>query len=80
MLVSVSVLGMLVGVAFLGFYYPAYRMVSYFNPFFDGIVLIGSIDRFGAVDLLFPILLLVAFNLAAAVIGRRRAIHVLEEG
>lgn len=80
MLVSVAVLGTLVGVAFLGFYYPAYRMVSYFNPFFDGIVLIGSIDDYGAVDLLFPILLLVVFNLAAAVIGRRRAIHVLEEG
>ena len=80
MLVSVAVLGTLVGVAFLGFYYPAYRMVSYFNPFFDGIVLIGSIDDYGAVDLLFPILLLVVFNLAAAVIGRRRAVHVLEEG
>ena len=80
MLVSVAVLGTLVGVAFLGFYYPAYRTVSYFNPFFDGIVLIGSIDDYGAADLLFPILPLVAFNLAAVMIGRRRAVHVLEEG
>ena len=80
LLVSVAVLGTLVGVAFLGFYYPAYRTVSYFNPFFDGIVLIGSIDDYGVVDVLFPILLLVAFNLAALMIGRRRAAYVLEEG
>jgi ABC-2 type transport system permease protein len=80
MLVSIAVLGTLVGVAFLGFYYPAYRTVSYFNPFFDGIVLIGSIDEYGAADLLFPILLLLAFNLAALMIGRHRAPHVLEEG
>lgn len=79
LLVSVAVLGTLVGAAFLGFYYPVYRTVSYFNPFFDGIVLIGSIDDYCAVDLLFPILLLVAFNLAALMIGRSRAAHVLEE-
>ncbi len=44
MLVSVSVLGTLVGIAFLGFYYPAYWTISHLNPFFNGIVLIGSVE------------------------------------
>jgi ABC-2 type transport system permease protein len=79
LLVSVSVLGLLVGVAFLGFYYPAYRTVSYLNPFFDGIFLIGSINRFDAFDMLFPIALLVAFNVAFWLIGRYRAARLLTE-
>ena len=37
MLVSVAVLGTLVGLAFLGFIYPAYWILSNFNPFFHGI-------------------------------------------
>ena len=80
LLVSISVLGLLVGVAFLGFYYPAYRAVSYLNPFFDGIVLIGSINRFGAFDMLFPIALLLAFNVAFWQIGRYRAARLLADG
>ena len=54
--------------------------MSYLNPFFDGIVLIGSIDDYGAIDLLLPILLLVALNRAVLLVGRRRAVHALEEG
>jgi ABC-2 type transport system permease protein len=80
LLVSISVLGLLVGLAFLGFYYPAYRTVSYLNPFFDGIVLIGSINRFGAFDMLFPIAVLVLFNVAFWLIGRHRAVRLLTEG
>ena len=80
MLVSVSILGTLVGLAFLGFYYPAFRTVSYFNPFFDGIVLIGSVPNYGAWDIAFPILLLVMFNLIFAGIGRYRAASLLENG
>lgn len=79
MLVSVAVLGTLVGLAFLGFYYPSYRALSTLNPFFHGIVLIGSIDDYSTGDLLSPILLLLGFNLIAALIGRRRAVRVLEE-
>ena len=73
MLVSVAILGTLVGIAFLGFYYPAYWAVSHFNPFFNGIVLIGSVENFGAWDVVLPILLLVTFNLGFAALGRRRA-------
>jgi ABC-2 type transport system permease protein len=78
MLVSVTVLGSLAGTAFLGFYYPAYRTVSFFNPFFDGIVPIGRIGRLGLLDLLGPVVLLIGFNLALWLIGRHRAARLLQ--
>jgi len=78
MLVSIVVLATLVGFAFLGFYYPAYRAWSYLNPFFNGVVLIGSLDHYGFVDVARPILVLIGFNLAAAAIGRQRAITLIE--
>jgi ABC-2 type transport system permease protein len=80
LLVSISVLGLLVGLAFLGFYYPAYRTVSYLNPFFNGIILIGSIDRYGAFEILLPILLLIGFNVVFWLIGRNRAVRLLQGG
>jgi ABC-2 type transport system permease protein len=80
MLVSVTVLGTLVGFAFLGFIYPAYRGVSYLNPFFNGVVLIGSLDHYGAWDVARPIGVLVLFILAAAWVGRRRAAALVEGG
>jgi ABC-type transport system involved in multi-copper enzyme maturation permease subunit len=80
MLVSVAVLGTLVGLAFLGLIYPAYRAVSYLNPFFHGIILIASIDGYGTSDVLRPIVWLLGFNLAVAWLGRRRAVQVLEHG
>jgi ABC-type transport system involved in multi-copper enzyme maturation permease subunit len=80
MLVSVTVLGTLVGFAFLGFIYPAYRGVSYLNPFFNGIVLIGSVDHYGTWDVLQPIGVLVLFILAFAWLGRWRAAALLEGG
>jgi ABC-2 type transport system permease protein len=79
MLVSVAVLGALVGLAFLGFIYPTYREVSYLNPFFLGILPIGSIGQHGTIDLALPILALLAFNFAGLLLGRRLARHVLEE-
>jgi ABC-2 type transport system permease protein len=72
-LVSLVVLGTLVGFAFLGFYHPTWRTVSYLNPFFGGVVLIGSIDDYGAGDVAWPVFLLVGFNVVTAAIGRRRA-------
>lgn len=80
MLVSVAVLGTLVGLAFLGFYYPDFRAWSNFNPFFHGFVLIGSIDDYGIGDVLVPIVWLLGFNVVVTSIGRRRAARVLEEG
>ena len=79
MLVSFTVLAFFVGFAFLGFWAPAYRTVSYLNPFFDGVVLIASLNDYGTWDIVWPVLLLLGFNLAVAAIGRRRATVVLEE-
>jgi hypothetical protein len=80
MLVSVAILGTLVGLAFLGFIYPAFRTVSYFNPFFLGILPIGSVGNYSASDIALPILALLAFNLAALLIGRLLATRTLERG
>jgi ABC-type transport system involved in multi-copper enzyme maturation permease subunit len=79
-LVSIIVIGVLVRLAFLGFYYPALRGPSYLNPFFNGVVLIGSLDHYGPIDVLRPILVLVGFNLLAAAIGRRRAVAMVARG
>jgi len=79
MLVSFLVLAVLVGTAFLGFLSPAYRTVSYLNPFFYGVVLIGSLDDYGAWDIVWPVLVLVGYNLVVAAIGRRRATRILEQ-
>jgi ABC-2 type transport system permease protein len=73
MLLSFAVLGSLVGLSFLGFIYPSLRWISYLNPYFEGSVLIGSLDSYGAVDILRPIVVLIAFNLVVAWIGRRYA-------
>jgi ABC-2 type transport system permease protein len=78
MLVSIMVLGMLVSLAFLGFYYPEMRTVSYLNPFFSGVVLIGSIDRYNAINVATPIIVLIGFNTVIAMIGRYRAAAILE--
>jgi ABC-2 type transport system permease protein len=77
LLVSVTVLGVLVGMAFLGFYYPAYRTLSYLNPFFDGIVPIGNIGRLALGDVLLPVSILIAYSIAFWRIGRARAAHLL---
>jgi ABC-2 type transport system permease protein len=78
MLVSIMVLGMLVSLAFLGFHYPEMRTVSYLNPFFIGVVLIGSIGRYNAINVATPIIVLIGFNILVAVIGRYRAAAILE--
>lgn len=80
MLVSIAVLGTLAGAAFLGFYHPAYRTISYFNPFFDGVVLIGRVGRIGPIDFIFPITLLIGFNAIFWLIGRHRSVRLLAEG
>jgi ABC-type transport system involved in multi-copper enzyme maturation permease subunit len=77
-LVSIVILGLLVGFAFLGFYYPEFRTWSYLNPFFNGIVLIGSLDHYGWIDIVRPILVLVGFNVIVTVIGRWQAIKLVK--
>jgi hypothetical protein len=77
-LVSIVVLGLLVGFAFLGFYYPEFRAWSYLNPFFNGVILIGSLEHYSWFDIARPILVLIGFNVVVAVIGRWQAIRLVE--
>lgn len=77
MLASIVVLSLLVGAAFLGFYDPRLRTLSYANPFFNGVVLIGDLAHYGPLDILRPIAILIGFNAAVAALGRWRAIQIL---
>ena len=79
LLVSVLALGTLVGCSWLGFINPAYLTISYFNPFFQGISVIASIQSYGAWDIIQPIIVLIIFNLLMLAIGRRRAPIVLQD-
>jgi ABC-type transport system involved in multi-copper enzyme maturation permease subunit len=79
LLVSVMVLGTLVGFSWLGFINPAYLTISYFNPFFQGISVIAKIQNYGAWDIIRPIIILIIFNLLMLAIGRHRAAVVLED-
>lgn len=78
MLLSITVLSLLVGLAFLGFYHPAYRAVSYLNPIFHGVELLGRVEDFGAWDVGRPIGVLIGFNVGVISIGRWRAAALLE--
>ena len=79
LLVSIIVLGTLVGCSWLGFINPAYLTVSYFNPFFQGISVIAKIQNYDAWDISQPIIILIMFNLLMLAIGRYRAPVVLED-
>jgi ABC-2 type transport system permease protein len=79
-LVSLVILSTLVGLAFLGFYYPDLWAWSQLNPYFQGVVLIGSLGHYGWLDVLRPILVLIVFNAAVAAIGRHRAASLLRRG
>ena len=80
MLVSLAVLGTLVGLAFLGFIDPTYRTASLFNPYFLGILPIGSIGDYHFADIAFPILALLGLSLVVLLIGRRLATRALDDG
>jgi ABC-2 type transport system permease protein len=73
MLTTIMVLSILVGLAFLGFYDPRFQTVSLVNPFYHAVVLIGSIDDIRLADVAKPVLWLVGFNVATALVGAHRA-------
>jgi ABC-2 type transport system permease protein len=79
MLTTIIVLSILVGLAFLGFYDPRFQTASQMNPFYQAVVLIGSIDDIGLVDVARPVLWLVGFNVATALVGARRAASIGRE-
>jgi ABC-2 type transport system permease protein len=80
MLTSVVVVGMLVGFAFVGFYFPAIQWAMQLNPFFHGVKLIGLVGAYTAWDVLGAIAVLIGFNLVVAAIGRWRAIVLIGRG
>jgi ABC-2 type transport system permease protein len=79
LLVSIVILGTLVGFSWLGFINPVYLNISYFNPFFQGISVIAKIQNYGAWDIIRPIIVLIMFNLLMLAIGRHRAPAALED-
>jgi ABC-2 type transport system permease protein len=80
MLASIVIVGLLVGLSFLGFYNPALYVVGLFNPFFHGVALIGRLESYGIIDILMPIAVLIAFNLGFVWLGRQRAIALIGRG
>lgn len=62
MLISMAVLFSLVSTAFIGFYNPAWKWVGYLNPFYYGVQMIAKLGSFGAMDIIFPVLVLLVFN------------------
>jgi ABC-2 type transport system permease protein len=72
-LVSLLVLMMLVGFAFMGFYNPAWRGISLFNPITQGISVLGHVDELRPGHLLQPIAILLGMNGAVLALGALRA-------
>jgi ABC-2 type transport system permease protein len=74
-LVSLGVLGMLVGLALIGFYQPAWRSYAQLNPLTLGALSLGHLDALGPGVLLPPMLALAALSavtIAAGALAARR--------
>lgn len=69
LLLALIVVMMLVGMAFLGFYNPAWRGVALLNPFALGVEAVGRLGELGPGVLLPPMLGLVAINAATIGVG-----------
>ena len=74
--VPALVLSLLVGLAFIGFYNPAWSGLSSFNPLTHGISVLGHVDDLRPVHLLAPIAILLGFNAAVLALGALRARHL----
>lgn len=74
-LVALTTLGLLVGIALLGFYQPAWRTVSYLNPITLGAVSLASLGHLSLATIapsVAALSLCVGFALAAGAAGARR--------
>lgn len=69
LLLALIVIMVLVGMAFLGFYNPAWRTVALFNPFALGVEAIGQLGALGPGMLLPPMLGLAAITAATIGVG-----------
>lgn len=69
LLLALIVIMMLVGLAFLGFYNPAWRSVALLNPFALGVEAIGQLGALGPATLLPPMLGLAAITAGTIGVG-----------
>lgn len=72
MLVSLLLLFTFVGLAFLGFYNPAWREVSLFNPITQGISVLGHVEELRPRHLVEPIAILSGINAVVLALGALR--------
>jgi ABC-2 type transport system permease protein len=75
-LVSLLVLSLLVGMAFIGFYNPAWSGISSLNPMTQGISVLGHVDDLRPGHLLTPIAILLGMNGAVLALGALRVRHL----
>ncbi|HYO58540.1 ABC transporter permease subunit [Archangium sp.] len=75
-LVSLLVLSLLVGLAFMGFYNPAWRELSFFNPITQGISVLGHVDDLRPGHVLAPIAVLLGINTVVLALGALRVRHL----
>lgn len=75
-LVSLLVLSLLVGMAFIGFYNPAWSGLSSFNPITQGISVLGHVDDLRPGHVLTPIAVLLGMNAAVLALGALRVRHL----
>jgi ABC-2 type transport system permease protein len=75
-LVSLLVLSLLVSLAFVGFYNPAWSGLSFFNPITQGISVLGHVDDLSPGHLLTPIAVLLGINAAVLALGALRVRHL----
>jgi ABC-2 type transport system permease protein len=72
-LVGVLVLALLVGLALVGYYQPAWRTLSLSNPISLGAIGLGRFGAAGATSLAPAVLALVGLTLVAVAVGSRGA-------
>lgn len=75
-LVSLLVLSLLVSLAFMGFYNPAWSGLSFFNPISQGISVLGHLDDLRPGHVLMPIAVLLGINAAVLALGALRVRHL----
>jgi ABC-2 type transport system permease protein len=75
-LVSLLVLFFLVGLAFMGFYNPAWSGLAFFNPITQGSSLLGHLEDVRPRHVLVPILLLTGLNAVLISLGALRVRHL----
>ncbi|MFL5353170.1 ABC transporter permease subunit [Archangium sp.] len=75
-LVSLLVLSLFVGMAFIGFYNPAWSGLSLLNPITQGISVLGHVEDLRPGHVLTPIAILLGMNVAVLALGALRVRHL----